>query len=353
MPSVNIMAGFSNIDAFLNTLTLSCRALPIVTLYVTEGCNLKCISCSYRQALPEELSLAEIKELAATLKQFGLQHIVYSGGEPLLRRDFPEICRVFAALPVRQTLLTNGVLLEKRFAELESFFTEIIVSIDGANENTHNAIRGSECFAQILAGVKRVTGARNRPRVSIRMVVQKQNFRELPQMVGLAKSLNVDRISFLAADVLSDSFGRASRGKVVPDQRIMLDENEVGEFHSIVRRLSIDCRAEIERRFISESIDKLFHLVHYFEALLGKRPFPRNSCNAPMVSAVITSTGKIEPCFFLPAYGDARSRPVHETINGSDALRTRRQVREYSLDRCQTCVCTLHVSPMNALFNKF
>ncbi|HAX48468.1 MAG TPA: radical SAM/SPASM domain-containing protein, partial [Bacteroidetes bacterium] len=45
--------------------------------------------------MPGELTFDEIKQLAQQLSAFGLKHIVYSGGEPLLRRDFRDICNLF------------------------------------------------------------------------------------------------------------------------------------------------------------------------------------------------------------------------------------------------------------------
>src|SRR5271169_6620914 len=137
------------INGLLNTIGTRCRTLPLVILYVTEGCNLRCISCSYRNPSPGELTLGEIEHLAATLKDSGLRHIVFSGGEPLLRRDFPQICGLFAAPGIRQSLLTNGLLLEKRFPEIRRFFGEIIISLDGPDEETHNEIRGVDSFRQI------------------------------------------------------------------------------------------------------------------------------------------------------------------------------------------------------------
>lgn len=100
-----------NFSAFLNTLATHNYALPIVILYVTAGCNLRCIMCSYRDPLPNELTLDEIRKLALELSTYGLRHIVYSGGEPLTRRDFPAICELFQRSNVRQSLLTNGLLL--------------------------------------------------------------------------------------------------------------------------------------------------------------------------------------------------------------------------------------------------
>jgi MoaA/NifB/PqqE/SkfB family radical SAM enzyme len=307
--------------------------------------------CSYRKALPNELTLVEVESLAHQLSQFGLRHIVYSGGEPLLRRDFPAICAIFRQLGVQQTLLTNGLLLEKRLPEIQKFLSGIIVSLDGATTKTHNAIRGVESFDKIVEGIRRAVGSHSQVSVSVRTVLQKQNFREIREMIDLVKSLGVRKISFLAADVLSKSFGRDTRGSVAPDESIALDEAEVVEFRRIIDRLLANNRSDFEGGIISETPEKMYHIVEYFEALIGKRPFPRNYCNAPMVSAVITSTGEIQPCFFLPSYGNVREKQVDELENNEQAQQTRKKVRDYELERCQTCVCTLHLTPLHALID--
>jgi len=340
-----------NIKALLNTLSSHSHTLPIVILYVTEGCNLQCITCSYREPTPNELSLKEITELAGRLKEYGLRHIVFSGGEPLLRQDLPQICNIFGDLGIKQTLLTNGLLLEKRLPEVQKYLSEIIVSIDGPDEKTHNAIRGVKSFEQIVKGVRRAIDSSDRQSVSVRTVLQKRNFSKLTEMVDFAKSLRVNRISFLSADVLSSSFGRDTRGTVASDDCIVLTEAETIEFRSLVDRMVSQHR--FEGGLISESPAKMYHIVQYYEAIIGKAPFPRNSCNAPMISAVITSTGEILPCFFLPSFGNVRHGPIENLINNSTIRSTRRDVRKYTLERCHTCVCTLHVQPNAALFDRF
>ncbi len=338
-----------NYKAFLNTITNTAYTLPLVILYVTEGCNLRCATCSYRDALPGELSLEEIEKLAKDLHRFGLKHIVYSGGEPLLRRDFIKICELFEKLGVKQTLLTNGLLLEKRVDDIQEFFEEIIVSIDGADAATHNTIRGLNSFDQILKGVKRATASTHKREVSIRTVLQKRNFRQFPKMIELAKSLGVDRISFLAADVYSDSFGRDTRGYADKNENILLDENEIDEFRNVIGETIVKHKEDFDNGFVSESPGKMFHILQYYQACIGKAEYPRNICNAPMVSAVITSTGIILPCYFLPSFGNLRKAPLAELLNNKAIKSTRKNVRSYVLDRCRQCVCTLHVNPRRAL----
>jgi MoaA/NifB/PqqE/SkfB family radical SAM enzyme len=342
-----------NYKAFLNTLSVKAYTLPIVILYVTEGCNLRCATCSYREAAPGELTLEEIKKLANELYKFGLKHIVYSGGEPLLRRDFVNICEVFEKLHVKQSLLTNGLLLEKRVEDIQKFFREIIVSIDGADDATHNSIRGLNSFDQILKGIKRAVASPQRNCVSIRTVIQKRNYRQLPEMIELAKSLGVDRISFLSADVFSDSFGRDTRGYADKNENILLSHDETIEFRKIIEDAISRYKEEFDNKFISESPDKMFRILKYFEASIGKSDYPINTCNAPMVSAVITSTGNILPCYFLPSFGNIRKEPISNLLNNNDIKSTRKNVRGYILERCKQCVCTLHVNSRKALLDAF
>lgn len=344
-----------NVKAFLNTISSHARSLPVVIFYVTEGCNLKCVTCSYRKPMPGELSFDEIELLSKQLFSLGLKHIVYSGGEPLLRKDFPDICRLFRSKNIKQTLLTNGLLLEKRIDELKDHFSEIIVSIDGADALTHNAIRGVNSFDLILNGITKTLSTVNpvNTKVSIRTVLQKQNFRSLEGFIRMAKSSGVSRISFLAADVSSDAYGRDTQGIVSDESSIALNPDEVKELRKNIDELAISHKSDFDSGFISESPAKLHHIADYYEALLGNIAFPKNYCNAPNVSLVITSTGDVHPCFFLPKFANTRSGNIHTILNDPAIKKTREDVKLMKLERCQKCVCTLYNSPVNAIKDNF
>ena len=342
-----------NTAALLNTLTSRCRTLPIVVLYVTEACNLRCISCSYRAAPPGELTLDEIAALARSLMAGGLRHIVFSGGEPLTRRDFPDICALFARGSVRQTLLTNGLLLEKRFSEISPFLDEFIVSLDGADAATHDAIRGARSFERIVQGIRLLARAGRGRDVAIRTVVQKRNFRSLPAMVAHARALGAGRVSFLAADVRSAGFGRDERGPSAAPETMTLDRGEAGELHRIVEGMERDSAALFAEGFIDQSPTRLHGIASYYEALNGIAPFPPVLCNAPMVSTVITSRGDLLPCYFLPPAGNVRRGEIGTLLNGDDLRRTRGRVRARTQPECASCVCTLHVGPVSALAGRF
>lgn len=342
-----------NYRAFLNTVGTRAHSLPIVILYVTAGCNLRCITCSYREPLPNELTLDEYREIFGQLKLQGLRRVVYSGGEPLLRRDLPEICMLAEKTGAQQSLLTNGLLLEKRAKEVLPFLDEIIISLDGPDAETHNRIRGLNSFDQILRGVELVTGSSGRPSISFRCVVQRRNFRKLDEMVELGKRLGIDRISFLAADVQTDAFHRDQAGFAAPTGEILLDSSECGEFRESVRDFFEKRKTEFASHFIAESPQKIMHLVEYYEAHQGISPFPRNECNAPSVSMVINSRGEVLPCYFLPSYGSLRTSALPDLLNKSDIVTTRSDVKAYRLKECQRCVCTLKIRPFSALVDAF
>jgi MoaA/NifB/PqqE/SkfB family radical SAM enzyme len=337
-----------NFRAWRNTVTHTSSTLPIAILYVTEGCNLQCAMCSYRKPAPEELTLDELRSLAVDLRHLGLRRIVFSGGEPLVRKDLPAICELFRG--ARRTLLTNGLQLARRLPELHAHLDDYIVSLDGAVAVTHDRIRGARCYEQVIAGIAAAAAMSPRKRVTIRTVVQKQNFREVGALIDLAHTLGADAISFLAVDVLSSAFGRAAS---TPDASLLLGAEESEEF-------ALSCAAILEARaadfqsgFIETPPERFRALPAYFGSWNGRNPPPVNHCNAPDVSAVITATGAVLPCFFLPAIGSIRRQPLRDILSSPRAREVRLQVRDYEPEPCHRCTCTLKITPARALLNRF
>jgi hypothetical protein len=163
----------------------------------------------------------------------------------------------------------------------------------------------------------------------------------------------VKRISFLTADIDSGAFGRDSQGQVAPDQAMVMTGDEVKNFREVTNDVIHKFSSSFSSGFIAQSPEKMLHMVQYYEALIGMAPFPRNHCNAPMISAVITATGSVLPCFFLPTYGNVRESSVRDLLGKPQLRKTRNDVRAYSLKQCQRCVCTSTVYLRSALFDRF
>ncbi len=246
-------------------------------------------------------------------------------------------------------MLTNGVLLGKRIDEVASFLDEIIISLDGADAATHDSIRGVRSYDIIIENIRSTRQKFPDISISLRTVIQKKNFRQLCDIVELGLALDLQRVSFLSVDVLSEAFGREHGMATAAESELLLSQNEVQEFRASIDELAKTHAQHFTSGFISESVPKLVHLADYFEAAQTGTNFPHVDCNAPMVSTVITSTGDVLPCFFLPALGNIRTQPLKDILNSGDAKQTRHNVRNYAYDRCHTCVCSLRVSPFATL----
>ena len=339
-----------NFKALLNTAGSKIHTLPIVILYVTEGCNLRCAMCSYRKPLPDELTIKEIEMLAGELSSLGLKHIVFSGGEPILRTDLEEICQIFSKHNVKQTILTNGVLLKKKIDKLAPFLEELIISIDGAKPETHDAIRGVNSLNLIIEGIRHTKENFPHLDISFRTVIQKNNFSQLNDIIQLGAELGITRVSYLPVDVYSEAFGREHGDTSVNDNSLLLNNDEITELKKIINNID---KKYFDTHFVSEPYAKLMGYAEYFSSAFGNGKFPPVYCNAPMMSTVITARGDVLPCFFLPKLGNIREKSLIQILNGDEAVTTRKQVRAFEPERCKTCVCSLNVTKRAALKGNF
>jgi MoaA/NifB/PqqE/SkfB family radical SAM enzyme len=306
--------------------------------------------CSYRDRLPDELTIEEFEKLASELAGLGLKRIVFSGGEPLLRTDFEQICGIFREHKVKQTLLTNGVLVKKKIDKIAPYLDELIISIDGATPETHDAIRGVNSLALITEGIKLTRQNFPELNISFRTVIQKNNFRQIKDIVQLGLDLNINRVSFLPVDVFSEAFGREHNDNFVNENSLLLNNAEVEELRRIINEID---KKYFENHFISEPNYKLMSYADYFSATMTGNNYPPVYCNAPMMSTVITARGDVLSCFFLPKLGNIRENSLMQILNGDDAKSTRNKVKSFELDRCKTCVCSLNVTKRAALQSNF
>lgn len=121
-----------------------------ITLFITARCNARCEHCFYWAKIEnakDELALEEIEKISNFIPSF--PKLLLSGGEPFLRKDIDEICRIFYEKnKVRQiTIPTNGILVNEIYEKTKNILKfckkaniQIQLSIDGVGEN-HDRIR--------------------------------------------------------------------------------------------------------------------------------------------------------------------------------------------------------------------
>jgi MoaA/NifB/PqqE/SkfB family radical SAM enzyme len=325
----------------LGEVTNRTFVLPLLIFYPTGRCNSRCVSCDWwKQSGADDLTLDEIASLAEALPALGTRMVVFSGGEPLLRPEVFEAAQRFRDRGLRLHLLTSGVLLERFADRVAQHFSRVIVSLDAASARLYEQIRGVDALATVGRGIARLRRIAPGVPLAGRATLHRANFRELPRLIEHARSLGLDRISFLPADISSLGFGRS----VTPESGgLALDADEIAEFESIIERTIAIYAADFESGFVAESPAKLRRLPRYYAALSGAEAFPRVSCNAPWVSVVVEANGSVRPCFFHGSIGNVREAPI-ATIVGRDLRAFRESFDVGANPVCVRCVCSLKTS---------
>jgi radical SAM protein with 4Fe4S-binding SPASM domain len=321
--------------------------LPLVTLYLTERCNSRCVTCDYWRHGRVDMNLDSVQRLLPSLGRLGTQVALLSGGEPLLNPEWPSMARVLRDAGLKVWLLTSGLSLAKHARRAAEVFDAITVSLDGTDADTYQAIRGLDAFENVCDGIR--AAAEHGVAAGLRVTLQRANFRQLPAFVSLAKDLNARQVSFLAVDVANPhAFGRtegfSSDLALRPEELPVLDE--------LLRVMEGDCEAEFRSGFIAENPAKLRRILQYFSAIHGKAPYPLVRCNAPEFSAVVGATGRVQPCFFISGSPEAtlsgRSAPeLSSTLNSERMRALRSSIRAGERAECKTCVCSMWRDPQS------
>ncbi len=324
------------------------RTLPIVVLYLTDGCNSRCVTCDIWRSPRRNMKPELVEAIAGDLRALAVRWVVLSGGEAMQHPRWGEIAQRFRAEGARVTLLTNGLLLRKQIDTVLTSVDEVIVSLDGGTAATYEAIRGVDGFDLILDGMRQVR-AGGIP-VTTRTTVQRANYRELPQIIDAAKSADVNSISFLTVDV-SNPFAFGSRTGLISALSIPVEHqppasaltaDDLPELKRVLDDLELRYADDFASRRIAKSPAKLRRMLAYFGAIVGADEYPQVRCNAPHLSAIIEVDGSLRPCYFLPRMGKLNGTPLREAINGPEALDLRRAYRQGERAECQSCVCPLY-----------
>jgi len=172
---------------------------PVVVWNITQRCNLKCVHC-YAHAkdvtFKNELTTEEGKALLDDFAQFGVPVVLFSGGEPVMRKDLPDLARYAVERGMRAVISTNGTLITPEKAQLfkEIGLSYVGISLDGMEE-VNDRFRGVKgAFQGAVAGIRNCQEAGIK--VGLRFTMNRLNAAEIPSIFDLLEELNVPRICF-------------------------------------------------------------------------------------------------------------------------------------------------------------
>jgi len=160
---------------------------------LTLRCNARCLHCGSAagSARKNELSTEEALELISQLSDAGVRSITFSGGEPLLRNDWPILARAAAGRGIRIELISNGLLAaELADAIADAGFSGVTFSVDGTPD-THDRLRGKKgALAQLMKGAAALK--QRGVKVGAATQINRQNERELSDIHQALREANFD-----------------------------------------------------------------------------------------------------------------------------------------------------------------
>src|SRR5436309_3101043 len=136
------------------------RLIRDLRVSVTDRCNFRCQYCMPAEGLPwleraDVLTFEEIERLVALFAAMGVRDLRLTGGEPLVRREFPRLAAMLAPLVDDLSVTTNGYLLERDAAALvDAGINRFNVSVDSLQRDRFFAMTRRDALPQVLRGLE-------------------------------------------------------------------------------------------------------------------------------------------------------------------------------------------------------
>jgi len=317
---------------------------PVVVWNITQQCNLKCVHCyahAKSTARDNELSTQEGKHLIDDLAQFGVPVILFSGGEPLIREDLPELASYAVEKGMRAVISTNGTLISTSVARTlkEIGLSYVGISLDGM-EKINDRFRGVKgAFNAAMEGIQNCKAAGIK--VGLRFTINKFNVDEIPQLFKLLEEMDIPRVCFY-------HLVYAGRGSKLVEEDLSHEETRR------VVDLVIDATQKLHDKGLSKevlTVDNHADGPYIYLRLLRENPerarevlelLKMNQGNSSGIGiGCISWDGEVHPDQFWRHYsfGNVTDRPFSEiwTDTSNPLLKKLKEKKTHAKGRCATC----------------
>jgi len=325
-------------------LQFSSDKRPVVVWNVTQRCNLKCVHCYARAkniAFNNELSSSEGKILIDDLAEFGVPVMLFSGGEPLIREDLPEIAAYAVKKGMRAVISTNGTLITPQIAQTlkDIGLSYVGISLDGMEE-TNDRFRGVKgAFRLAIKGIENCKKAGIK--VGLRFTINKSNAGQIPEIFKLVEEMDIPRVCFyhlvysgrgseLVKEDLSHEESRKAVDLIMDLTKKLHDKNNSKEV------LTVDNHADgpyLYLRLLKENPERARKVLELLEMNQGNSSGIGIGC--------ISWDGEVYADQFWRHYsfGNVRNRPFSKIwADTSDPLMKKlKEKKRYAKGRCATC----------------
>ena len=303
---------------------------PIYALFkVTNRCNSKCAYCGHADVdKTEDFSSTQHKDILDQLSEVGCVSVNFTGGEPLLLHDLPELAIYANERGLFTILLTNGLLLQKRSDELRhSGLGMVIVSIDSVRPATHRKTRGAD-IGPVLKGLDTLLAypKNERPVVTVTTVVSSRNIDHLDEVVSYFSERGVG--------VKLTPYHHHGRW-----EDDCLSPQDMDVYHNTMDKLAQMKKAGYG---IINSQAYLDNFVNY--------NFNRNSpegfrCYGGHTTLYIDPKLNVRTCWSagLPIAGNLGQTRLNDLLHGAEMRQIRQNIRKRKCNKCWL-LCTAEIS---------
>ncbi|MDP2729500.1 MAG: radical SAM protein [Dehalococcoidales bacterium] len=271
---------------------------------ITSKCNLNCQHCVGMEE--GELSHDEVIKVTNDIIGLSPRWVILEGGEPLLRKDLPQVGRLFKEAGIDVFVITNGnAFNQKNLRELASFSPKVLFSVDGTDAAVYEYTKRGAKFelakkwAEQCAALGIFYG--------LTTVLSRLNLKQIREFIQLTESLGGKRIIFLPLK----PFG----------------ENEISQSYYHQLALTPEEHKEVVKQiYTCGSTLDIFYDEPFLWNLSAKDGFPLSSADsgitipevegcAASYSLYIQTDGSVRPCMFSPkefTFGNAVQEPLED-----------------------------------------
>jgi len=308
---------------------------PIVKphwIYVSlsHKCTFRCQMCGVVNILNGyELKQGEVEKVIDDIAGWNNNSVmVITGGEPFLNKNIFDIIKYGVVRNLKIEIVSNGSLIDNELAEkiVASGLQNIAISLDGANEETHDYIREKGAFKKALNAIKLLTEIKKTkgmgPQISVWTTIMKENVRELYDIIPLVKDFGVECLVYHPVVVAQDDMQNTSPNApfwIKGDDLVIL-KDEIGKI----------VKYEKEHGLVV-FLHNPYMWVEHFKGSLTKKDW---KCN-PFVFINIGPDAEVRSCG--TAFGNVKDIGLNACLSTREADKARKIMQQCQKPCLQTC----------------
>lgn len=294
-------------------MKIALRHQPVLcNYYVTYRCNAKCGFCDIWEKPSPYITIENAENNFKDLKRLGVKVIDFTGGEPLLHRELPQLLDLAKSFGFITTVTTNALLYPKLSEKLKGKIDMLHFSLDSPDEETHNTSRGVKLFDKFEESIQIA-----------------KNLGERPDILFTVFSHNIDEIESVYQ-------------KYCLPNNFMLILNPVFEYNEVGSELSKEDLIKLEQW----GRKKLVYLNGGFIELRkdGGNHINNPVCRAGSTTIVISPDNQLVlPCYHLGVESLPINNKLYEVWTSKEAQTLIRQ--EGKMQACEGCTINCYMQP--------